>query len=139
MYGIATHAQYCRQLHLENSDTDGPLSPMVRNNSLSSIIHTQTLALSRSMILYYRNSSYSNVQTAASIMLSLHRYNIQCPSNDHALYYTMVRFDIEPTLSNGKCLDFLRKFFFIMSVISLILALFFFRLSLHSHWSKCRC
>lgn len=39
------------------------------------------------------------------------RYNIQCPSEDYVLHYTMVHFNIEPPWPNadGTCLDFLRK------------------------------
>ena len=36
------------------------------------------------------------------------RYNVQCPSEDYDLHYTMVRFDIEPP-DNDTCLDYLRK------------------------------
>ena len=37
-----------------------------------------------------------------------YRYNIQCPSENYMLHYTMVRFNVEPPDASGQCLDFLR-------------------------------
>jgi len=36
------------------------------------------------------------------------KYNIQCPNQNYNLYYTMVRFNVEPPHANGQCLDFMR-------------------------------
>ena len=51
------------------------------------------------------------VQTEIIVMFTIvYRYNIQCPNETFNLYYTMVRFSVEPPDENSQCLDFMHTF-----------------------------